>query len=280
MKARKDNPASTFLVGLLRGLAGALLFALPMLMTMEMWHLGLYASPSRLLLLCVLAGPLLYGLARRIGFERNVSRLQALRDAVIAYALGMVVSASVLWMFGLLDTALNPGHNIAMIAFQSVPAGIGALLGRSQLGVHSGEDEEHDEDYESETGYFNELFMMLAGALFLGLNVAPTEEIILIGYKVAPAQTFLIVVISLMIMHCFVYSIHFTGGHSAPEGKPAWHMFVRFTLPGYVLSFFTSVYALWTFERLDQTSLQQMITASVILTLPAAIGAASARLVL
>lgn len=37
-----------------RGLGGALLFALPMLMTMEMWELGLYANPLRLLLLCLL----------------------------------------------------------------------------------------------------------------------------------------------------------------------------------------------------------------------------------
>ena len=41
---RKDtdnDEVRQFLTGLARGTAGALLFALPMLMTMEMWFLGL-----------------------------------------------------------------------------------------------------------------------------------------------------------------------------------------------------------------------------------------------
>lgn len=64
-----DDEVRQFLTGLARGTAGALLFALPMLMTMEMWFLGLYINPWRLLLLCILNLPLLLLLARRIGFE-------------------------------------------------------------------------------------------------------------------------------------------------------------------------------------------------------------------
>jgi uncharacterized membrane protein len=38
--------AQETLAGLARGLGGAILFALPLLMTMEMWWLGFYRSPS------------------------------------------------------------------------------------------------------------------------------------------------------------------------------------------------------------------------------------------
>jgi len=279
-RLRSSHVHPDFFTGIARGLAGALLFALPMLMTMEMWELGLYANPMRLLLLCLLNIPLLIGLAYRIGFERMTTWTQTLRDAAIAFALGIVLSALILWLFGLLSADLPLNHGIAMIALQAVPASIGALLGRSQLGMRSEQDDEDDGDYQGEAGYFNELFMMVLGALFLGLNVAPTEEMILIAYKIMPVQTMLILLLSIAIMHGFVYSIHFKGGHRVEEATPWWSSLIRFTLPGYVLAFATSAYTLWTFERLDDASFAQMLTTIVVLSFPAAIGAASARLVL
>lgn len=270
------NIHTDFFTGLARGLGGALLFALPMLMTMEMWELGLYANPMRLLLLCLLNIPLLIALAYRIGFERMSTWSQTLRDAAIAFALGIVLSGMILWFFGLLSRELPLNHMIAMIALQAVPASIGALLGRTQLGMRSEEDDEED----GESGYFNELFMMIVGALFLGLNVAPTEEMILIAYKIVPGQAVLILLVSIIIMHGFVYSVHFKGGHRVQEGAPWWSSLVRFTLPGYVLAFATSAYTLWTFERLDDTSFAQMVTTIIVLSFPTAIGVASARLVL
>lgn len=269
-----------FFTGIARGLGGALLFALPMLMTMEMWQLGLYANPMRLALLCLLNIPLLIGLAYRIGFERMTGWTQTLRDAAIAFALGIVLSAMILWLFGLLTAELPLTHGIAMIALQAVPASIGALLGRSQLGARSEQDEQEEGEYDGERGYFNELFMMVVGALFMGLNVAPTEEMILIAYRIAPVQTVMILILSIGIMHGFVYSIHFKGGHRVKEGAPWWSSLIRFTLPGYVVAFLTSAYTLWTFERLDDGSIEQMVTTIVVLSFPAAIGAASARLVL
>src|SRR3546814_10778645 len=53
------------LIGIGRGLGGALIFALPMLMTMELWELGFYMDPGRLLLLLLLVIPLLAVLARK-----------------------------------------------------------------------------------------------------------------------------------------------------------------------------------------------------------------------
>ena len=40
----------SFLVALARAFAGALIFGLPLLMTMEMWALGFYMEPLRLAL--------------------------------------------------------------------------------------------------------------------------------------------------------------------------------------------------------------------------------------
>jgi putative integral membrane protein (TIGR02587 family) len=279
-KGGEDDEVRQFLIGLARGTAGALLFALPMLMTMEMWFLGLYVNPWRLLLLCILNLPLLLLLARRIGFESINSWSQALRDAITAYGLGIVVSAAVLLLFGILNDQLTASNIVAKVALQSVPASIGALLGRSQLGQHSDAEDEEEGEYSGETGYLHELFMMVVGALFLSLNVAPTEEMILIAYKVTPYHILALCLLSIAIMHGFVYALHFKGSHRLHEGQQWWQSFIRFTLPGYVIAIAISIYTLWTFERLDHTSLSQIMNAAVILGVPASIGAASARLIL
>lgn len=280
LKGGEDDEVRRFLIGLARGTAGALLFALPMLMTMEMWFLGLYINPSRLLLLCILNLPLLFLLARRIGFENIHSWGQALRDAITAYGLAILVSAAVLLLFGILNDQLTASTIVAKVALQSVPASIGALLGRSQLGQRSDDEDEEEGEYSGETGYPHELFMMMVGALFLNLNVAPTEEMILIAYKVTPYHILALCLLSIAIMHGFVYALHFKGSHQLHEGQQWWQSFIRFTLPGYVIAIAISIYTLWTFERLDHTSLSQIMNAAVILGVPASIGAASARLIL
>lgn len=271
-----DGELKRFSTGLARGTAGALLFALPMLMTMEMWYLGLYISRERLLILCILNFPLLIMLARRIGFEKTGSWVEAIRDALIAYGLGIAVSALILLLFGILDDQVTASNLVAKIALQSVPASIGALLGRSQLGMHS----EDEDEKGGETGYGHELFMMVVGALFLNLNVAPTEEMILISYKITPFHALGLALLSIAVIHGFVYALHFKGSHQLSEGMKGWQSFVRFTLPGYVIAILVSLYTLWTFERLDHTSLSQMIMAAIILGFPASIGAAAARLIL
>ncbi|MDQ1183463.1 TIGR02587 family membrane protein [Agrobacterium larrymoorei] len=277
---QNSSKETEFLTGLARGVGGALLFALPMFMTMEMWFLGFYMSHEKLLLLCVLNIPLLVVLAKRVGFEKTSSWFEAIRDAVTAYGLAIIVSAAILALFGVINDQVTTSTTVAKIAIQAVPASIGALLGRSQLGMHSEDDDEEDDDAETETSYFIELFMMLVGALFLALNVAPTEEMILIAYKITPYQTLITVLLSLTLMHGFVYALHFKGGHGRSEDSAWWHTFIRFTIPGYVIALGISLYCLWSFERLTGTSLSEFAAAVVILGFPAAIGAASARLVL
>ncbi|WP_377298078.1 TIGR02587 family membrane protein [Rhizobium sp. SGZ-381] len=277
------SPTQKFTIGLLRGAAGALIFGIPMLMTMELWFLGFSMSRQRLLLLLLVNIPLLVVLAHRIGFERTFTLREAVRDATIAYGLGIVTSAAVLSLLGILTVDMPANEWLGKVALQSVPASIGAMLGRSQLGGSDpDEDEEGDEEPEPEltTGYFGELFMMGIGALFLGLNVAPTEEIILISYKMTPWHSLAAILVSIALMHGFVYAVAFRGTHQLDEKTPNWHALVRFTLPGYVVTSLISLYVLWTFGRLDDTGWTQVMMSMVVLNFPGAVGAASARLVL
>ncbi len=270
-----------FLVGLARGIAGALLFSLPMLMTMEMWFLGFYMERERLLLLLLLNIPLLVGLSHRIGFERTATWRESARDAVVAYGMGIAASALILALLGVIKPDMSPHQWIGMIALQSVPASIGALLGRSQLSMSDDDDDEEDDPSDTpETSYITELFMMAVGALYLSLNLAPTEEMILLAYKMTVWHALVLLALSLMLMHGFVYALAFKGSHSLDEGTPAWHAFFRFTVPGYLVALAVSLYTLWTFGRLDDLGATEALLTIIVLGFPAAIGAAAARLVL
>ncbi|MBD9650436.1 TIGR02587 family membrane protein [Ensifer sp. ENS09] len=281
-RTRADFDHGRFAKGLARGFAGALLFALPMFLTMEMWELGLYIDRGRLLVLLLANIPLLVLLARRIGFENVSTWGEALRDASIAYCLGVGASGFVLFIIGVLKIGQALPEVLGMITIQAVPASIGALLGRSELGTRT-EGSEDEKDPIGETrgdGYGGELFMMVVGALFLGLNVAPTEEMILISFKMSLWHAIAAILASILLMHGFVYALSFTGGHELDETTPGWHALIRFTMPGYVIAFAISLYCLWTFHRLDGLEPTQAIVATTVLAFPSAIGAAAARLIL
>src|SRR5690606_10962597 len=140
---------------------------------------------------------------------------------------------------------------------------IGALLARSQLG-----SERRDEEEQQEETYWSEMFLMAVGALFLGFNVAPTEEMILISYQMTPWHAVGLVLLSLLVMHGFIFAVAFRGGTELTPQTPWWNAFIRFTLPGYMLALMVSLYILWTFGRTDDTSLEQVITATIVLGFP------------
>lgn len=267
--------------GMGRAVGGALLFSLPMLMTMELWELGFYMGRLKLALLLVLMVPLLVGVAHRIGFEPSFGWREDIRDAFIALGIGLVTSAVVLAIFGILDTDMSVREVVGKIAVQSVPAALGALLARSQFGGDRKEDDdEKEEDGRAFSSYFGTLFMMIVGSIYFSLNVAPTEEMILISYTMTPVHAALLVALSIGCMHAFVYAVEFQGG---PDMEPGGHWvepLLRVTLPGYVLAFAISVFVLWIFERTGSVAPGAMLMATVVLAFPASIGAAAARLIL
>jgi hypothetical protein len=63
------SPTRRFVIGLARAFGGALIFSMPIFMTMEMWQLGFAAERMRIAMLVVLIIPVLVGLSHYCGFE-------------------------------------------------------------------------------------------------------------------------------------------------------------------------------------------------------------------
>ena len=266
-----------FAIGLARAFGGAIVFSLPMLMTMEMWELGFYMAPARFVLLVVLLVPLLVGLSHFVGFEETFGWKDDVVDAFVAYAVGFVAAAPVLVLLGVIDSSMSAPEIVGKIALQAVPGSIGALLAQSQFSA-GGEGAKRKE--QRRDTYAGELFFMTAGAVFLSLNVAPTEEMVLISYQMTPAHALALGVLSLVLMHVFVYSAEFLGRHQIPEGTSVHGTFLRYTVVGYAICLLISVYVLWTFGRLAGAPLDEIVMTTLVLAFPASIGAAAARLIL
>lgn len=261
-----------FLVGVARAFGGAIYFSLPLMMTMEMWRLGFYMDPLRLALVMVLMLPLLTDLTRFAGFRQTSGWREDMVDALTAYGVGFVASAVVLALFNLLNPSMPLHEIVGKTALQAVPASFGAVLATAQLGGK--------QQSNGGGGYGTEIFLMAAGAVFLAFNVAPTEEMILIAFKMTRWHAVALVAASVVMMHAFVYAVSFAGQEPTPAGTSGWSIFLRFTLVGYAVCLAISAYILWTFGRFDSAAYGPMVMETVVMAFPASLGAAAARLIL
>jgi putative integral membrane protein (TIGR02587 family) len=267
-----------FARGVGRAFGGAVLFAFPLLMTMEMWQLGITIDRARLAIFIALTLPLLFGLSYYSGFEKTESLTEDAEDAFVAFGVGFVASALMLALFGIISPGMPITEIIGKIGVQTVPASIGAIVASKQL--HAGEDNSDDEDEQQRRrSYAGELFLMGAGALFVAFNVAPTEEMILIAYTMTPWHAVALALISVAMLHGFVYTVGFAGQEERPDYAGFWLTFLHFTIAGYGIALLVSLYALWIFERTSGVSLTDTAITIVVLGFPAALGAAVARLI-
>lgn len=268
-----QDPSRKFQIGVARAFGGAIIFSLPLMMTMEMWGLGAGMSNIRLAIFMFLAIPLLIGLSHYIGFEDTFSLKEDALDAFVAYAIAFVASSAGLLLLGIIQSGMSLDEVVSKVAVQVVPGSMGALLAQSQFG-------QNNKRVDRRRRYRDELFIMGVGALFLALNAAPTEEMVVIAQQMTSWHKVALVLVSLVVMHAFVYSVEFSGASEVPEGTSLWSVFFRFTIPGYAIALIISVYVLWTFGRADGVSFHQLVTTVIVLGFPAAVGASAARLIL
>jgi putative integral membrane protein (TIGR02587 family) len=257
-----------------RAFGGALLFGFALLMTMEMWWLGVYLDRLKIALFLVVFMPVLVGLSYYSGFRETFDLKDDIIDALVAFAVGMTMSVVFLTLFGVLRPGMALDPVLGKVILLALPSSMGAILASKQLGQNDGNDRE-----VQRASYGGELFIMVAGALLLAINVAPTEEMILIAYKMSAWHALALALLTLVIMHTIVYNVGFKGQEEGPEGATLWSVFHRFTIVGYAIALLTSLYALWTFGRLDGNSLTVSLVTMVVLAFPAGVGAAVSRLV-
>jgi putative integral membrane protein (TIGR02587 family) len=274
------RPQKRFLIDLARAYGGALIFSFPMLMTMEMWWLGFGMSRFRLGLFMIVGILLLAGLSFYEGFADTFSGKDDILETFTAYFVGFTTSALLLFLFGIITTGMSADEIIGKISLQAVTAALGAIFAEAILG---GDDEEVEDKKEEKrtSGYGGQLFLMVVGAVFLAMSLAATEEMLLISYLMTDWQTVVLMILTILTMHGFVYAARFGGSQRliAPDVSFL-SIFLRFTVVGYAIVLLVSFYILWTFGMTDDLGPAEKLKAVVVLGFPAALGSAASRLLL
>ncbi len=276
MAARIDVAGNArYAAGLFRAGAGAMIFALPMMMTQEMWEMGAAMEPWRLAALMLVTLPMLTGLSFYAGFEPTFSLLDNVLDAFAAMAVSAVACAIVLAVFGVLETGLPAQEIAGRLAVLSLAASIGALLADKQFGDRqSEEDETRQRAWSVGNAYASRLFVMAVGAIFLALNIAPTDEVEIIAAQMDPWRAAGLCLMSVVLLHAMLTLAD--PECRAPLGRP--HL-LR-TAAGYGVCLLLSAFILWCFGRLDDLGASEAAEQIVTLAFPAALGAGAARLIL
>src|SRR5919107_985153 len=134
-KSGENTQASdhNFAADLAHDFGGAIIFSIPLLMTMEMWWLGFYMDRFRLALFLILAFVLVIGLSYFEGGEETF-KIEVL-DALVACAAGYTVAAVMLLLFGIVKPGMSADEVVGKISLHAVPSSIGAILARKQLDV-------------------------------------------------------------------------------------------------------------------------------------------------
>lgn len=233
-------------------------------MTVPRWRLALLLGATVVLAVA---------LSHVFGFldQTGIGLREAAVDAGVAVLVGIAAATVVLTVLSVVKPLRSWDEALSVIAVEALPATVGASFARSQLGEGSTQSKRRGQ------GRLRETVLLVAGAVVFCSSLAPTEEIVLIAAAMSELDAILLVGLSLVLMHGFVYGLGFKGGSPSPRGF--WQMFRDHTVVGYVVALLLSAYLLWTFGRFQGLALHPVLMQTLVLGLPASIGAAAGRLI-
>lgn len=263
-----------------RGIAGGLIFGTPLLFTMEMWWLGFSLSPERLLVALVGNFFILLILERYSGFRGDGSFLEEVQDAIVALGLGLGVSVVILGILNLLRAEMSHSELVGKVIMQTIAVSIGISVAMSQLGQRD-DGQENQERRKDHAGFWGNQAIALAGAVFFGLNVAATEEPMMMGLQMGQGQTLMLLLLALGLVFAITYSLDFRGGASVDEGGSLFRAFRSDSVATCATALITAASLLVLFGRINaDTGLTASIQMTVTLGFATALGAAAARLLI
>jgi putative integral membrane protein (TIGR02587 family) len=277
--ARKDEfDRGSYFRALARAATGGLLFGMPLLYTMEVWWSGFVTPWWKILLLLGVSALFVTAFSFVEGFRRDETLGEAVWDTAVDFGLGIVIATLMLILIGQLDGGASLREWIGKISLETVPIAIGASVARSLLGEHSLSKE------SSEPGALGQGMVAAGGALFFALNVAPTDEPMMIGVQNEWWLILLLLTLMVPITFGIVFYADFRGSHRARAAKgdvsPA-QTPVGETVISLAAAFAVSAMLLWFFNRIGPgvgaaATLHQVVSLGFV----AAIGSSAARLLL
>jgi len=287
----KERSVAQSLQEYLRGIAGGLLFSLPLLYTMEVWWAGFTMHPLRLLLYVLATFTILLAYNRYAGLRRDPNPIEIAIDSVEEIGLGLLIAAFFLWLLGQITAEMTVNEIVGKIVVEGMTVAIGVSVGTAQLGggdsqnSDSGMENEASQSSSSPTPFLTaadfggQVAIALCGAVLFAANVAPTEEILVIATQIASVRLLGLALLSLLLGALILFYSDFTGTQRLSQTRGI-KTVIFGAVVTYGIALFSSAAILWFFGRFDDMALITCLAETVVLALAATLGASAGRLLL
>ncbi len=263
-----------------RAFSGAYIFGIPLLFTMEMWWIGEHLDRSKLGAFMLLAFAANIGLSWAAGFKREYSFGSAVLQAVEVVAVGIVAAVIMLFILNRISIHDPIGTILGTVVIQAVPLSIGASVANevfSNRGGNGRQGDEADPETSPWKALLNDIGATAVGGVFIGMSVAPTEEIPMLAAGLRYAHLMAIVAFSLIVSYAIVFASEFD---QPQPGGLFQHPLTETTL-AYVVSLVVSLVVLWLFDQVESGDpVRSIVEQTIVLAVPTTVGGAAGRLVI
>ncbi len=287
------------LLDLVRAASGGLLFGVPLLYTMEVWARGATMSPRMLLVVLAATLAINFAFCFVSGFRPDTGVREAALEAVTAVGIGLVFAFVVLVLIGEIEPGISFDEVSGKLLLGAAAVSLGVsfadahLRGKSRTGDENqgdgsdkgsggGGDSTPEPPRDPDAMQLREdaldVAATLIGSVLFALNIAPTEEIILIAARLNGWQLLALLGGAILLCYVILYAsgfedqpVHVKGILQSPWAE---------TVMTAGISLLVALTLLWLIGRPEATSsLGVAVASTVTLGLPAAVGGAAGRLV-
>jgi putative integral membrane protein (TIGR02587 family) len=291
-----------------RGVAGGLMFSLPLLYTMEVWWAGFNSHPWRLAAYVLATFVLLLGYNRYAGLHYDASMAEVAIDSVEEMGIGFIIAAVALFLLGRITLEMPANEIAGQIVIEAMTVAIGVSVGTAQLGGagdasgaslgssdateqttrasgqakkkdRGGQGAAQERQQQGEPHFGGQMLLALCGATLFAANVAPTEEIVMIAVELSWIRLLALAFVSLLLGALILHYSEFRGAQQFVRADGL-HTVVLGTVITYAVALFASALILWFFGRFDGVSLYTSLAQTVVLGVAATLGASAGRLLL
>jgi putative integral membrane protein (TIGR02587 family) len=289
VKKRHRSSWATELNDVVRGACGGFLFGIPLLYTMEVWWVGSMAEPPKIMMAIAATFIVVFWLNRTEGFRkaRRARSYEAFTDTVEAMAIGLVCSTLVLLLLRELTFDVPLRESLGKVIFESVPFALGVALAGQFLGdtrdteppAPAPSSQSKADAADSLNATLADVSATLIGAIVIGFNISPTDEIPMLAAAVSAPWLLGIIAASLLISYGIVFEAGFSDQHKRRQQQGIFQRPMSETVMSYLVSLVAAVMMLWFFQRLTLSDPWTMwLEQALLLGLPTTIGGAAGRL--
>jgi putative integral membrane protein (TIGR02587 family) len=281
---------------LLRAVAGGSIVGMPLLYTMEMWYHGATLSPWHQL--GVLGAMLVVNFAFCLvsGFRHDSGVAEAVMEAVTSVGIALVYSGLILLLIGTIDPPTSLAESVGKVLLEAAAVSLGVSFadvhfrGKSRTGENDDqgrEDAKPDDEPKPSPAELERMQLRadlldvsatVAGSTLFALNIAPTEEVLLIASRLGPVQLLALLAFTVGLCYVILYASGFENQPVYVRGvfQSAWAE----TVMTVAVSLLAGLALMWLLgEREILSDRAPLVAGAVVLGLPATVGGAAGRLI-